>query len=1044
MHQTAGVGSGGDVSAPASDSADSSRRSSRVSTPAAVSTSTADRRGDHVSRCGSAAGAAQTAQSDAEPIPAVAMSDGSDSDGEGTGQVDFDELIGSESHPEYSGTWAGEEGEGGDGEGGGGGEEEDEDVPEDPGEAWTPTQTVGQWTDIMWRMFPGPLVRWIMRHESTMRVPWARVAAENRTALPELQKVARKFAPADRKQIIMLLFKTKKLFETVAEEEAFASITCGFPDAFGHAQYMAHADIADLKAVLGVGDCFFAMVDDEGFPDEIIWDPSPRVNDPDNFQAGGVHEASARAYWDTMPNCSKWVRHWVHNKIWFEKAVPHRVDRSAKNADYLDPQHKLFDQDKFDFLDGKIAELVRCGAVVELPDGCLPDVLTRLSLAPKPGIGDIWRIIMDMRPENSTYSDMRVRMEHLAHFSTIFEPGMLLFSCDLKSAYFSWLVDPRVSRTMGFMWKGKYFRFTCLPFGWKLSSYSFVKAGRQILKKWRAQGPGNWAERCRKWQHPAVQQQTRCMTYIDDNAAGHKLFCFAVWLRNAMLKELLALGFSLSRKGELLPLPSLELLGMIAHGACPKPTWHLPFKKEESLLQVCDELLQRSEADQAVLCRSVAKYVGKLVSASRAVPVSRIMFREVNACIYGGNKPAWGGETLMSKPGIRDMRWIASCFRNWNARGAPIWVQSMLVPVERAVVVDAGPRAVGFQVREIESQQVLGDFASLPSTLLAGWSDHAIDIPVQQAAVSADSGEVVARQSVCADDAAAGTITSAGTIDLTDSEHAWHHVHKELLAVYLSLKSQCRKLNNRRICIFVDAKTTVAYLNNWGGPKLVCCRLMRRIWGVCARNGIRIVQVSHIAGDKMITVGVDALSRPYRFARGGEADRDEWRLMHTMFQWLQEQLHTRFTIDRMASRSNAQVRPGACSAYCSMSSVDPSAVGRSAFLVDWNEQRLYPFGQCQNYCFPPFAFIPRVLQHVRECRASATLIVPNWPSQAWWADLMALKTVVLEFPDGPVFERVCDGEWQPVTRMSFRPLAVVVSAVGLSSNRAPWEWSSRG
>ena len=57
-----------------------------------------------------------------------------------------------------------------------------------------------------------------MRHESTMCVPWARVAAENRTALPELQKVARKFAPADRKQIIMLLFKTKKLFETVAKE----------------------------------------------------------------------------------------------------------------------------------------------------------------------------------------------------------------------------------------------------------------------------------------------------------------------------------------------------------------------------------------------------------------------------------------------------------------------------------------------------------------------------------------------------------------------------------------------------------------------------------------------------------------------------------------------------------------------------------------------------------------------------------------------------------------------------------------------------------
>ena len=155
--------------------------------------------------------------------------------------------------------------------------------------------------------------------------------------------------------------------------------------------------------------------------------------------------------------------------------------------------------------------------------------------------------------------------------------------------------------------------------------------------------------------------------------------------------------------------------------------------------------------------------------------------------------------------------------------------------------------------------------------------------------------------------------------------------------------------------------------------------------------------------------------------------------MHSLFQWLQEQLHCRFTIDRMASRSNAQVRPGACSAYCSMSSADPSAEGRSAFLVDWNEQRHYRRGVCRNYCFPPFAFIPRVLQHVRECRSMATIIVPHWPSQAWWADLMALKTVVVEFPEGPVFERVLDGTWQPVTKMSFRPLAVVVSGVGPGS-----------
>ena len=98
---------------------------------------------------------------------------------------------------------------------------------------------------------------------------------------------------------------------------------------------------------------------------------------------------------------------------------------------------------------------------------------------------------MDMRPENTKYRKFRVRMEHLDHVPTVFSPGDLLFSCDLKSGYYNVGVDPRLGRTMGFVWRGKYYRFTVLPFGFKGSSHAFVKIGRQVLKKWRAQGPNN-------------------------------------------------------------------------------------------------------------------------------------------------------------------------------------------------------------------------------------------------------------------------------------------------------------------------------------------------------------------------------------------------------------------------------------------------------------------------------------------------------------------------------------------------------------------------
>ena len=148
---------------------------------------------------------------------------------------------------------------------------------------------------------------------------------------------------------------------------------------------------------------------------------------------------------------------------------------------------------------------------------------------------------MDMRPENDCYDKKRVRMEHLGHLPTVFTGEELLFSCDLKSAYYSIGVDPRLGRTMGFEWEGRYYRFTCIPFGFVLAPWTFVKTGRQILKKWRAQGPGRWSTRFDTRQFPEVHKLgsgSRCMLYMDDTLGGHKLFGAAVWMRNAQMMSL--------------------------------------------------------------------------------------------------------------------------------------------------------------------------------------------------------------------------------------------------------------------------------------------------------------------------------------------------------------------------------------------------------------------------------------------------------------------------------------------------------------------------
>ena len=875
--------------------------------------------------------------------------------------------------------------------------EEMEELPTVPNEEWVPDDTSVEWARRLFAMMPGPLRRWIVEMEGWQG--WETWWRESKVMLPKLQNYALQFSAEERRGAVEHLFGALGLLKG-ADWDMFSHLLCKFDSAFGHVQFRMGQDVGVIRFVMSMADCFYSLIDDRGFSSALEWNPEPVVRDPEQFVSGGVHSDGARKAWAEMPGVSSYVRHWIEHKVWFKKSE-HVIDRDARNAAALREGSKDFDQEKFDFVDAKVAEMLKCSAVEEMPKGVLPDVLTRLSTAPKEG-KERFRIIMDMRPENARHFSKKVRMEHLSHFSSVFHRDHLLFSLDLKSAYFSVGVDERLARTMGFEWRGRYYKFKCLPFGFKLAPYVFVKIGRQVVKKWRDIGPGDWQQRFEGWSEASNKQWgVPCMLYIDDSAGGHKTFGMAVWCRNSMMLELEGLGFSLSAKGSLLPFPCLEFLGMVAHLGMPSPSWFLPERKAKVLVKLAEELVEQHKEGKRVLCRMAAKCVGKLVSASRAVPVSKLLFREVNACIYGGKQPQWGGSIALSEAAVADLVWIIDCFVRWNGQCSPIWILSMVETVDCALIQDAGPRAIGFKRLELEGVRA----QDAPGNFPTGEGER---VAVGEQMLDHISGETHTLRS------------TSGTIELNDSECDMHHVHKELLGVLLAVASQRWELRNRRVCILVDATTSVAYVTNWGGPSMTCNRVVRKLWGLCARFNIRVVQVSHIAGSKMITSGVDSLSRPYRFARGGEADRDDWRLRSQTFEQLQAVVGVVLTVDRMATRSNRR-----CKQFCSHSAIDPESFGSSAFAVDWSVDMLGE--KAANYCFPPFFAIPRVIQHVRECRAWTVLIVPWWPSQFWWVSLMEVCTCMWALPVGDHFERVKDGEWQTVKgALSFRALVCVI------------------
>lgn len=188
----------------------------------------------------------------------------------------------------------------------------------------------------------------------------------------------------------------------------------------------------------------------------------------------------------------------------------------------------------------------------------------------------------------------------------------------------------------------------------------------------------------------------------------------------------------------------------------------------------------------------------------------------------------------------------------------------------------------------------------------------------------------------------------------------------ETLAAGLGIKSFCMNKRNVHVMVRIDNTTAVAYLNHMGGCKSTMCdKMSREIWQWCISRNIW-VSAAHVPG-RLNTIA-DERSRKFN-------DRTEWKLNRQVF----DRIVSHFgvpEIDLFASRLNAQVEK-----YVTWHP-DPGAFAVDAFTLDWK-----PFAF---YAFPPFCMIPKCLQKIREDKARGLLLVPNWPTQAWFPQLVSM------------------------------------------------------
>ena len=205
-------------------------------------------------------------------------------------------------------------------------------------------------------------------------------------------------------------------------------------------------------------------------------------------------------------------------------------------------------------------------------------------------------------------------------------------------------------------------------------------------------------------------------------------------------------------------------------------------------------------------------------------------------------------------------------------------------------------------------------------------------------------------------------------------EAGLHHVYRKMVGLTSVLLTAAQWLEDRKIQVRVDSKSTVKYVRDRGGRSEIMTFLTRHLWGIVLRHRISIVAV-HIAGEDMVKCGVDGLSRPPPPRSLSEADRAGWQVLPWVWEHVQSTLASRipgfaFTFDRFASRADALL-PRFCSRQCEPGALSPP----NAFVPNW----AWSIGQWEfNWAFPPSGDISRVFALVREQRAWACVLVPDW------------------------------------------------------------------
>ena len=209
-----------------------------------------------------------------------------------------------------------------------------------------------------------------------------------------------------------------------------------------------------------------------------------------------------------------------------------------------------------------------------------------------------------------------------------------------------------------------------------------------------------------------------------------------------------------------------------------------------------------------------------------------------------------------------------------------------------------------------------------------------------------------------------------------DERQQWHITLKELVAVRKGIVNFAEDLRGHVVRLWEDNQAVVHIIRNRTSRSPQLMGELRLLMEVLDELDIELLP-RYIRSE---------LNPADEFSR--LTDRDAWRLRTSTHRMLRHKarrvLGTDLTLDAFACHQTK-----ICTRYASRL-FDRHALGFDGLALDWRQEVVW--------INPPWCLLGDIISKLQQEKPAAVLIVPHWPTQVWWPQLLRLGGSHFELP----------------------------------------------